>query len=84
MKKKDVVDEVIDEVIDEAAEVMAENIAKVSAGMRALSESRLNARAVGILLYHSCGRALTIGQIEMILNRIENLDKTYLKQQKEK
>lgn len=68
----------------DAAEVLAEQVATVSAGMRALSASRLNARAVGILLYHSCNRKLTIGDIEMVLNRLENLDKTYLKQQKEK
>jgi hypothetical protein len=60
-------------------EEIASNISFIAAGMKQLRAGRLNDKAINILLYHACGRSVSMNTIQLVLRELELLEKTYLK-----
>lgn len=58
------------------AEIVAQSIESIAVGMRKMMATRLNKRAVMLLIRDSCG--LSITEIEKVLSSLENLDRRYL------
>lgn len=59
------------------AEILAQSIETVSNGMRKILNTRLNKRALMLLIRDACSLSLT--EVEKVLDAIENLDKRFLK-----
>jgi hypothetical protein len=64
-----------DEVVP--AEVMAQAIVDIGRAMKALSGSRLNARAVRVLLHDATG--LPMRSIKAVIDALNDLERIYLK-----
>jgi hypothetical protein len=69
-----------------AVEIMAESIVAISQGIKKLRTTRLNDRALFLLIQNaspSVGnyppKKVTIGEIKAVLEGIESLEKTFLK-----
>lgn len=59
------------------AEVMAEAIVKISKAMEAISKTRLTRRAIVTLIHENS--KISRCQIEIVLNNLDQLEKTWLK-----
>lgn len=64
-------------------EVLATSIEAISKGVAKLRESRLNDRALVLLIQHACSRAISARDVRLVLEGIESLEKTYLKPKRE-
>ncbi len=67
----------------EPLEIMEREILAISVGMKRLRSTRLNDKALFLLIQnaapHAYGKAITIKQIESVFEGIESLEKKYLK-----
>lgn len=61
-------------------EILAKSIEKIANGYDVMNKSRLNKRALLILLRDASGVSMT--EIQKVLNGLENLKKLYLKNTK--
>lgn len=62
-----------------AAEEIAVHVAEISSAMKKLKTGRLNDKAISILMWHACGRSISMNHIDRVLRELELLEKTYLK-----
>lgn len=60
-----------------AAEIIAQSIADIAEGMRKIANTRLTRRAIVTLLHENS--KVPRGQIELVLNNLEDLDAIFLK-----
>lgn len=70
-------------------EVIAESIKQIAAALRKMRESPLNDRAIELLIQNAapCGRSgqkIPITDVRAVLQGIDDLARTYLKQKKER
>lgn len=61
------------------AEVIATATEEIAAGMKRLNSTRLTRRAIVTLLHASCSGNVNKGTIEVVLDGLEGLERTWLK-----
>jgi hypothetical protein len=62
-------------------EIIAQSIVDMSRGVRKLVNSRLNERALIVLLKDACGGDVSMQTIQKVLHKLQDLERLYIKKQ---